>query len=195
MPPALTHTTFGVAGDARPASISVGRADRRGTRLPDSHISSRGWRRACKCRSSRREKDSRLPPFRKTKQEAGGRAPDGEPSRTPSTTAHQQILDFQKNSSLMIWSPERWFIPPSSLLFASPIATRTLTVVDPRTAVGQPVRPLPILYMILIHMMLFRQRRPRKTKWPGGWRNPLKRLDSRKDRAWIFLPLAWIFLP
>ncbi len=28
-----------------------------------------------------------------------------------------------------------------------------------------------------------------------GRRNPLKRLDSRKERAWIFLPLAWIFLP
>jgi hypothetical protein len=27
-----------------------------------------------------------------------------------------------------------------------------------------------------------------------GRRNPLKRLDSRK-RAWIFLPLALIFLP
>src|SRR5208283_1873282 len=28
-----------------------------------------------------------------------------------------------------------------------------------------------------------------------GRPNPLKRLDSRKERAWIFLPLAWIFLP
>src|SRR5208282_2279577 len=28
-----------------------------------------------------------------------------------------------------------------------------------------------------------------------GRRNPLKRLDSRKERAWILLPLAWIFLP
>jgi hypothetical protein len=48
-------------------------------------------------------------------QEAGGRAPDGEPSRTPSTKTHRQILDFPKNSSLTIWSPERWFMPPWSL--------------------------------------------------------------------------------
>jgi|SRR5271165_742932 len=50
---------------------------------------------------------------------------------TPSTKAHEQILDFQKNSGQIIWSPERWLMPPWSLLFASPIATRTLTAVDP----------------------------------------------------------------
>ncbi len=38
----------------------------------------------------------RLSPLRGTKREAGGRAPDGEPSRTPATKAHRQILDFQK---------------------------------------------------------------------------------------------------
>jgi len=57
---------------------------------------------------------------------------------------HQQILDFQKNSSLMIWSPERWFITPWSLLFASPIVTRTLTAGDPRTAIRGHVRQLHI---------------------------------------------------
>src|SRR5271165_3504720 len=87
-------------------------------------------RRSCRCRKttcpigpaphrsrpcSRRETGSRLPPLRETKREAGGRAPDGEPSQTPATKAHQPILDFQKNSSLMIWSPERWSIPPWSL--------------------------------------------------------------------------------
>src|SRR5208282_481413 len=46
----------------------------------------------------------------------GWGAPDGEPSRTPPTKAHQQILDFQKNSGLMIRSPERWLIAPWSLL-------------------------------------------------------------------------------
>ncbi len=44
-------------------------------------------------------------------------------------------------------------------------------------------------------MILFRRRRPKKQKWPSGRRNPLKRLDSRKERGWILLPLAWIFLP
>src|SRR5208282_4458513 len=137
--------------------------------LPDSHISTggafsslawlslAGWgracprarRRACECLSSRRERDSRLPPLRETKREAGRRAPNGEPSRTPSTKAHRQILDFQKNTSLMIWSPERWFIPPWSLLFASPIATRTPTAVDPRTAIRGHARELHTLYMIL----------------------------------------------
>ncbi len=97
----------------------------------------------------------------------------GEPSRTPATKSHQQTIDFQKNSGLMIWSPERWFIPPWSLHFASPIATRTLTAADPRTAIRGHARQLPILHMILV-----RQRRPKKKKWPrGAWRNPLKRLQ------------------
>src|SRR5208282_1581160 len=85
---------------------------------------------------------------------AGGRAPDGEPSRTPSTKAHQQILDFQKNGGLMIWSPERLFIPPWSL--RSP-----LTAVDPRTAIRGHARQLHI-----IHMILFHRRRPTKRGWP-----------------------------
>ena len=44
---------------------------------------------------------------------------------------------------------------------ASPIATRTLTAVDPRTAIRGHVRQLHILYMVVIPMMLFRQRRPK----------------------------------
>jgi hypothetical protein len=61
---------------------------------------SRGRRRACERRGFRRgEWGLRLPPLREAKQEAGGRALVGEPSRTPSTKAHRQILDFQKNPS------------------------------------------------------------------------------------------------
>src|SRR5208282_2000863 len=117
--------------------------------------------------SSRRERGVRdCLPF--ARREAGARAPDGEPSRTPSTKAHRQILDFQKNSDLMIWSPERWFIPPWSLLFASPIATRTPTAVDPRTAIRGHVRQLHILSMILIHMILCRQRRRKREKGLGA---------------------------
>src|SRR5208282_2830437 len=59
--------------------------------------------------------------------------------------------------------------------FASSMVTRTLTAVDPRTAIRGHVR--------------------QKERWPRGRRNPLKRLDSRKERGWILLPLAWIFLP
>ena len=77
----------------------------------------------------------------------------------------------------------------------SPIATRTLTAVDPRTAIRGHVRQLHMLSMSLIPMMLFRQRRPEKKKGARGRRNLLKRLNSRKERAWILLPLAWIFLP
>jgi len=36
---------------------------------------------------------------------------------------------------------------------------------------------------------------PKRKGWPRGRRNPLKRLDSREERAWVLLPLAWIFLP
>ncbi len=49
---------------------------------------------------------------------------------------------------------------------AGPIVTRTPTAVDPRTAIRGHVRQLNILYMILIPMTLFRQRRPKKEKWP-----------------------------
>ena len=38
-------------------------------------------------------------------------------------------------------------------------------------------------------------RRCEFTNGVRGRRNPLKRLDLRKERAWIFLPMAWIFLP
>jgi hypothetical protein len=44
-------------------------------------------------------------------------------------------------------------------------------------------------------MTLFHQRRPKTRESPKGRRNSLKRLDSRKERAWIFLPVAFIFLP
>ncbi len=46
---------------------------------------------------------------------------------------------------------------------ASPIVTRTVTAVDPRTAIRGHVRQLHILYTILIPMLLFRQERPKKT--------------------------------
>ncbi len=120
-----------------------------------------------------------------------------------------KLLTFRKIAGLMIWSPERSFIPPWSLLFASPIVTRTPTAVDPRTAIRGHVRQLHTLYMILIP----RRRRSKKTKWDngiGGRRNPLKGLDSRKGRSLDFaspgldspsprlgfcFPRAWIFLP
>ncbi len=51
------------------------------------------------CNSSRRERGWRLSPLRGTKREAGGRAPDGEPSRPPSRKAHQHFLDFPKKQS------------------------------------------------------------------------------------------------
>ncbi len=35
----------------------------------------------------------------------------------------------------------------------------------------------------------------KEERWPRGRRNPLKRLKSRKQRSWIFLPPALIFLP
>src|SRR5208337_2606157 len=81
---------------------------------------------------------------------------------------------------------------------ASPMATRTRAAVDPRTAIRVHVRQLHILTMILIHMILFRQRRPKKRKWPNGleagatlWKGSIR----GKEGAWILLPLAWIFLP
>ena len=41
--------------------------------------------------------------------------------------------------------PRRWFIPPWPLHFASPMMTRTLTVVDPRIAIRGHVHQLHIL--------------------------------------------------
>ncbi len=67
---------------------------------------------------------------------------------------------------------------------ASRILTRTLTAVDPRTAIRGHVRQLHIIIMILIPMILFRQRRPQKKRWTRGRRNPLKRLDSSKEGPW-----------
>ena len=104
-----------------------------------------------------------------------------------------KFLTFRKNS-LMIWSPEGWFIPPW-------FARRTQTVVDPRTAILTAIRghmrQLHILTMILIPTILFRQRRSKRKRWQDGLRgrNPLKKLNSRKKGAWILLRLAWIFLP
>jgi len=112
----------------------------------------------------------------------------------------------------MIWSPERWFIPPWSLLFASPIVTRTPTAVDPPTAIRGHLRQLHIIYMIL-----FASDGRKRKDGMRDRRNPLKRLDfiERKTldfaspgldfpslrlgflfpKTWIFLPPAWIFLP
>ena len=83
---------------------------------------------------------------------------------------------------------------------ASPMVTRTLTAVDPRTAIRGHVRQLHILYVSLIHMILFRQRRPKKKKWREGWRseiedNPLKRLTSRKEKDLHFVPSGLDFVP
>ncbi len=53
------------------------------------------------------------------------------------------------------------------------------------------MRQLHALSMNLIPMMLFRQSRPKQREWPNGVRgrrNPMKRLESRKEGAWIFLP-------
>src|SRR5271166_5270936 len=66
---------------------------------------------------------------------------------------------------------------------AGPIATRRPTAADPRTAIRGRARQLHGLCMIL-----FRQRRPKTKNGVRGRRNPLTRLDSRKERAWIFLP-------
>jgi hypothetical protein len=65
---------------------------------------------------------------------------------------------------------------------------------DPIAIRGR-LRRLHILNMILDPVISFRQRRPKKEKWPGGRRNSLKSLDSRKEKAWILLPSALDFLP
>ena len=164
----------------------------------------------------------------------------------------RQILDFQKYRSNDLVSRKMVHTALVASI-ATPIVTRTLTACDPRTAIRGHVRQLNILHTILIPMKLFRQRRPKKRKWPMGVTgansrartrtrvdaagakssqknhlqarqhartrgiaalarefapvtygpaNPLKRLNSRKERAWIFFPWlgfsfpkAWIFLP
>jgi hypothetical protein len=43
--------------------------------------------------------------------------------------------------------------------------------------------------VVLSHLMIERKAAQKTSrKWREGPRNPLKRLDSRKERAWIFLP-------
>src|SRR5271166_224203 len=71
---------------------------------------------------------------------------------------------------------------------ASPIATRTLI------AVAQPRAIAHSLYDLSPHVLISPEA-AEKERWPRGRRNPLKRLDSRKERAWILLPLTWILLP
>ncbi len=96
---------------------------------------------------------------------------------------------------------------------ASPTVTRTLAAVDPRTAIRGHVRQLHIIYMILIHMILFPQRRPKKKKWrkrAEGAAQPFEKarfaegksldfaspgLDFPSPRLGFSFPKAWIFLP
>jgi len=136
---------------------------------------------------------------------------------------HRQILDFQKNCGLMIWSPERWFIPPWSLLFTSPMVTIMLAAVEracaqgpsgdvssPRTR-GSRVPPdrrglrsrswMPV-YAGMTGL--------RVTKWPRSLAQPFEKarfterkelgfcspgLDFLSQKLGFSFPKAWIFLP
>ena len=69
---------------------------------------------------------------------------------------------------------------------ASPIVMRRLTAVDPRTAIRGHVRQLHILYMILIPMMLFRQRRPKRTKWREGPAQPFEKARFAEGKSLDF---------
>jgi hypothetical protein len=93
-----------------------------------------------------------LPPLRETEREAGGRAPDGEPSRTPSTKAYRHILDFQKIAVLYLVS-RKMVHSDMVATIASPMAWRKPTAVDPRSAIRGHVRQLHFIYTILIHMI------------------------------------------
>ena len=67
---------------------------------------------------------------------------------------------------------------------ASPIGTRTLTAVDPRTAIRGHARQLHILYVILIPMMLFRREAAEKKRMALPVKvgdKPLERLNSWKE--------------
>jgi hypothetical protein len=131
-------------------------------------------------------------PFAKTR---AGCAPAGEPSPTPSTK-RDHILDFRKNSSLTVLSPEKWFIPPWSFLFAGPIATGTLTAVERRGA------PIAHPRYELNPMTLFRRGRSKRKMacFCQGWGNLLINLNFAEETGFgirsvrLGFPSAWAWI-
>src|SRR5271157_1415017 len=78
-----------------------------------------------------------------------------------------------------------------------------IVAIDNARPVGTTRFPIRRRVAALFHLIIERKEAAQRIsrKWRNGEngvsgrRNPLRRLDSRKEKAWIFLPLAWIFLP
>jgi hypothetical protein len=108
------------------------------------------------------------------------RAPRATSHRDVANKSHRQILDFRKIVSVTILFPERWRLPHDRF-DRYPLATRPSQ--QPRASIAHHQSDLDS------------SEEGKEERWLRGRRNPLKRLNSRKERSCIFLPLALIFLP
>src|SRR5271157_3783247 len=78
-----------------------------------------------------------------------------------------------------------------------------IVAIDNARPVGTTRFPIRRRVAALFHLIIERKEAAQRIsrKWRNGEngvsgrRNPLRRLDSRKEKAWMFLPLAWVFLP